>query len=73
VFCFDSWIREFRKERNQLTGQFHDEVVLEVKKGHREDAIKLLRDAIDRVNDKLQLNVKLDIDIKFGDCYADVH
>ncbi len=73
VFCFDTWVREVRSIRPQLTAQFHDEVVLEIKKGFREKAEALLRDAIRRVNDKLKLNVKLDIDVQFGASYADIH
>lgn len=73
VFCFDSWVRQIRKERPQLTGQFHDEVVLEVKKGKREKAVKLLKSAIDRVNDKVKLNVKLGVDVQFGHRYSDIH
>lgn len=73
VFCFDSWIREFFEERKQLTAQFHDEVVLEIKKGNRERCVKMLKDAIARVNDKLKLNIKLDVDVQFGDSYADIH
>lgn len=73
VFCFDSWIREFLRERPQLTGQFHDEVILCIKKGNREKCIKMLKGAILRVNDRLQLNVPLDVDIKFGDTYAEIH
>ena len=73
VFCFDSWIREFRKVRPQLTMQMHDEVGIEIKEGSRDKAEKLLRDAIDRVNEKLKLNVKLDISVQFGQSYADIH
>lgn len=73
VFCFDNWIREFRKHRPQLTGQMHDEVILEIKKDSREKATMLLKEAIERVNNKLKLNVHLDIDVKFGDSYASVH
>lgn len=73
VYCFDTWIKEFRKLRPQLTGQFHDEVILEVKEGSRDKAESLLRDAIDRTNEKLKLNVKLDISVQFGKSYADIH
>lgn len=73
VFCFDTWIREFRKVRPQLTGQMHDEVILEVKEGNQEKATQLLRDAISRTNEKLKLNVNLDISIQFGKSYADIH
>jgi hypothetical protein len=73
VYCFDSWIREIRKQRPQLTGQFHDEIIIEVKKGNRDKATELLQNAIKRVNERLKLNVELSIDIKYGDCYADIH
>lgn len=73
VFCFDSWIREFRKVRSQLTGQFHDEIILSIKKGAEEKCTALLKEAIQRVNDKLKLNVVLDVDVQFGKTYADIH
>lgn len=73
VYCFDSWIKEFLKEREQLTAQFHDEVCLCIKKGNRDRARKMLTDAIDKVNDKVKLNVVLSVDIKFGDSYAQIH
>jgi len=73
VFCFDSWIREFRSVRPQLTAQFHDEVVLTVKQGAEDKCRKMLKDAINRVNDKLKLNIKLDVDIQFGPDYSRIH
>lgn len=73
VFCFDSWIREFRKVRPQLTGQFHDEVILQIKEGAEDKCTKLLKEAVDRVNDNLKLNVTLDIETQFGKSYADIH
>lgn len=73
VYCFDMWIMEFRKKRPQLTGQMHDEVILTIRKGSREKCIKLLKDAIAVVNDKLKLNRELDVDVQFGDSYASIH
>ncbi|MNR41178.1 DNA polymerase I [compost metagenome] len=64
---------EFRKRRPQLTGQVHDEVVLTVKKGYREEVIKLLKEAIAVVNEELKLNRELDVDVQFGQSYADIH
>lgn len=73
VFCFDSWVREIRKVRPQLTAQFHDEVVLEIKLGSEEKCRTLLKDCIRRVNEKLKLNVLLDVDVQFGHRYSDIH
>lgn len=73
TYCFDMWIKEILKTRKQLTGQFHDEIILEIKKGHRKAAEKLLRDAIGVVNEDLKLNRELGIDIDFGDNYAQIH
>lgn len=73
VFCFDSWVREVRKQRSQLTGQFHDEIIACIKQGYEEKYEKILRSAIDIVNKTLKLNILLDIDVKFGKTYAEVH
>lgn len=73
VYCFDTWVKHFRKVRSQLTGQFHDEVILEIKKGAQEKCERLLRHAIDKTNKELSLNVKLDIDVQFGNNYAEIH
>lgn len=73
TYCFDMWIKEILKTRKQLTAQFHDEIILEIKKGHRKAAEKLLRDAISVVNKELKLNRELGIDIDFGDNYAQIH
>lgn len=73
VYCFDSWVREIRKVRPQLTAQFHDEIVIEVKKGFREEVKKLLQSSLDKVNERLKLNVTLAIDIQFGNNYAEIH
>lgn len=73
VYCFDRWIMEFRKKRPQLTGQMHDEIIVTIKKGHREELTKLLKDAVRVVNDELKLNRELDISVEFGDSYASIH
>lgn len=73
VYCFDLWIREIRKKRPQLTATFHDECVFEIKKGHRKECEKLLRDSLQKVNNRLKLNVTLDCEVQFGENYACVH
>jgi hypothetical protein len=72
-YVFDLWVQTFRTKRPQLTGQFHDEVIICVKQGFREQAEKLLRDAIAEVNNQLKLNRELGIDVQFGSRYSDIH
>jgi len=73
VYCFDMWIKNFFDKRPQITGQMHDEVILCVKKGHREQCTKLLKDAVYKVNEQLKLNRDLDVDVQFGLNYAKIH
>jgi hypothetical protein len=73
TYCFDMWVKEIRKLRPQLTAQFHDEVVLSIRSNNRVECEKLLRDSISKVNEELKLNRDLDIDVQFGDNYAEIH
>lgn len=72
-FVFDEWVKIFRSKRAQLTAQFHDEVVLQVKKGNREKATALLKNAIEELNNNLKLNRELGIDVQFGERYSSIH
>jgi hypothetical protein len=73
VFCFDVWIKNFMKVREQLTGQMHDEVILSVKKGNREVVENMLNEAISLTNKQLKLNRDLGVDVQFGESYAEIH
>lgn len=73
VYAFDTWVKYVLQERPQLTGQFHDEIIIEVPVGHRDIYEKILRDALDKTNKQLMLNRQLDIDVQFGDNYAQIH
>lgn len=72
-YVFDLWAQNFRKHRPQLTGQFHDEVVLSIRQGAQDKCKQLLFNAIDETNAILKLNVPLAIDVQFGSNYADIH
>lgn len=72
-FVFDEWVKLFRSKRPQLTAQFHDEVVLHIKKGNREKCTKLLKNSIYELNKQLNLNRELGIDVQFADRYSGVH
>lgn len=72
-YCFDIYLGFVLQKRLQLTGQFHDEFIIMVKKGYREEVTKLLREAIQETNDLLKLNRELDVGIQFGDNYGQIH
>lgn len=73
VYCFDLWIMKVREMHNQLTAQFHDEIVKEIKAGAESKCKDVLLKAIDLVNQQIKLNVTLRVDIQFGKTYADIH
>lgn len=73
VYCFDTWVKHVLSKRPQLTGQFHDEIILCIKKGSRDKCEKLLRWAIDKANQELKLNRELDVDVDFGNVYSEIH
>jgi hypothetical protein len=73
VYCFDTWVRHVRDRRPQLTAQFHDEIVACIKKGNRDRMTSLLKEAIQKTNEELNLNVILDVDVAYGGTYADIH
>lgn len=73
VYCFDTWIKHFRKVEPQLTAQFHDEIIKEVNEGSEDKCKNLLHKAMDETNAELNLNVKLDIDVQFGTNYSEIH
>jgi hypothetical protein len=72
-YVFDLWVNKVLQGRQQLTAQFHDEIVLCVKKGYRESIEKYLNDSIAWTNQQLKLNRELGIGIQFGERYSSIH
>lgn len=73
VYCFDLWVRNILSRRPQISAQFHDEVLLEIKQGNREACTTLLNEAQVQTNKRLKLNIELGCGIDFGPTYASVH
>lgn len=73
AYCFDQWVAHYLTKRPNIIGQFHDESINRIKVGEEREHEEVLRWAIDKVNEKLKLNIKLDIDVQFGSRYADIH
>lgn len=71
AYCFDMWIIEMIKlcekkwnAKLPLVGDFHDEVILRVKKGNQQVISDMMREAMSNVNTQLNLNRELDYDIE---------
>lgn len=73
VYCFDTWVRNVRKQGIRNCGQFHDEIISPIRKGTREEHKSKLLNAINWTNEELRLNVPLKISVDFGDSYKDIH
>lgn len=73
VYCFDTWVKWVRSKGLPLIGQMHDEIVGLVKKGMRERATAVCKWAVGKTNEELKLNRELDVDVDFGDSYAQIH
>lgn len=73
VFCFDTWVSLCRKKGIKTIGQFHDEIIAIVKEGE-ENVVKDTMDlAVQKLNEKVKLNVHLGTDVQFGHTYAEIH
>jgi hypothetical protein len=73
AYCFDQWVAHYLTKRPNIVGQFHDESINRIPVGEEEEHESVLRWAIEKVNEKLKLNIKLDIDVQFGIRYSNIH
>lgn len=73
VYGFDTWIAYSQSLGVDIVLQMHDEVVVECDEDKVEEAKEILMKAITKTNEKLKLNVPLDIDIQVGHNYAEIH
>lgn len=72
-YAFDVWIGFILNQREQLTGQFHDEFISEVLEEEENMMTKITRKAMCQTNKFLKLNRELDCDIQFGYRYSEIH
>lgn len=73
VYCFDKWIALCRSRGIRVCMQFHDEQAFYFPDGEDERYYGILKGSIATLNKHLKLNVPLDVDVKFGKNYAEVH
>ena len=72
-YVFDKWVGFILDERPQLTAQYHDEIILCIRKGFREQCNDMLFEALRKTNEELKLNRELKISIQYGESYAAIH
>ena len=72
-YVFDMWVKYILEKRPQLTGQFHDEIILCIKEGFEEECRELVTYAINKLNETIKLNRELGIDIQFNKSYGKIH
>lgn len=72
-FCFDTWIGFVLMKWPQLTATFHDEGVWVCKENEVDRLKEILKDAINKTNNRLKLNRELDIGIQIGKRYSEIH
>lgn len=75
TYIFDTWVYNMRAKGVIPCMQYHDEKLslVEKKEGERERIEKIMKDSVYKVNRQLKLKRDMDVDVQFGDNYADVH
>ena len=73
AYCFDQWVAHYLTRRPNIVGQFHDESINNIKPEEKDEHTRTLKWAIGKVNEKLKLNVQLDVDVQYGNRYSEIH
>lgn len=81
AYVFDVWCNNVIAICNErygqdpkLSGQFHDELILQVRKGHRELWNNIVGvEAMARTNAQLKMNREVACEVQFGKNYAEIH
>jgi hypothetical protein len=73
AYCFDQWVAHYLTKRPNIIGQFHDESINDIPIGEEQEHEAALKWAIQKVNEKLRLNVDLDVSVQFGSRYSHIH
>lgn len=73
VFMFDNWVSFVRKKGIKIMLQYHDEILFKFERGKEEQIETALYGSISEVNNKIKLNIPLNISVDFGENYYEVH
>ena len=73
AYVFDCWLKFMSEEGVIPFLQYHDEKLSLCPKGKEGEYKSILETSMDKVNELLDLNIKITVDVQFGKSYADVH
>jgi len=73
VFVFDMWVMYCRLLGLTINMQYHDEILFSVEKGQERPVSETLHKAMEKVNERLSLNVVIEVEEQYGNSYASVH
>jgi hypothetical protein len=74
VYCFDTWVMFCRvKFGHTVVAQFHDETITLCKEGEEQKIMQEQKEAIRLTNEKLKLNIDLDVEPQVGLNYSEIH
>jgi hypothetical protein len=71
VYVFDQYVYFARTEGIKVALQMHDEILFNTT--DKENTTKILNEAIQKVNDKLKLNIQVGCSVEYGQSYSTVH
>lgn len=73
VYVFDNWLAYIISSGIPVVMQYHDEYLGYTRKGNEQEVDKINREAIEKLNKRLCLNIDIASDWKYGTNYAEVH
>lgn len=73
VYVFDNWLAYLLTYDVPIVMQYHDEYLGYTLKGNEQEMNKINKEAIEKLNNRLNLNVPIGSDWKYGSNYAEVH
>ena len=73
VYCFDSWLRRVRSHGLRMMLQYHDEIGFRLLKGQEKNVERILKLAVEELNEEVKLNVPLGVSVQFGNDYSSIH
>ena len=74
-FIFDCWLKFFQEKtaNTPVRLQYHDELMLICKEGQEKQIVQYAKEAIQKVNKALNLNVEIKVDASIGKSYGEAH